>query len=198
MLNKIKIISLGQNCIPRTILTRHGIKPRKILGELTYPFDLAIFGTIEVTKCLKTNFEEFFFDLTFSKDKNCWIKSPDCIEFVHDSTDKQKLISIYNRRIQNFKNEMKNPNPILFVQFLEQDEDVENLYNELLKLRENRPFELIIIDTQDIANFQKAHILKLPFPSQDYRNNWWKKEYYNSAEGKVFEKKICDFIKNFL
>lgn len=200
MLNKkkIQIISLGQNCIPRTILTRHGIKPRKIWGELTYPFDLAIFGTIEITKCLKTDFNEFFFDLNYKNDKKYWVKEPNCIQFVHDSKDKKELIKNYTKRIENFKKEMKNPLPILFVQLLEEDEDVKNLYNELLRLREDRPFKLLIIDTQDIVTFEKAEILKLPFPSVEYRNNWWKKEFYNSKEGKIFEKNICDFCKRFM
>ena len=200
MLNKkkIQIISLGQNCIPRTILTRHGIKPRKIWGELTYPFDLSIFGTIEVTKSLKTDFNEFFFDLNYQNDKKYWVKEPNCIQFVHDAKDKKELIKTYMKRIENFKNEMKNPLPILFVQLLEDDEDVENLYNELVRLREDRPFKLLIIDTQDIVTFEKAEILKLSFPSEEYRNNWWKKEFYNSKEGKIFEKTICDFCKRFM
>ena len=200
MLNKkkIQIISLGQNCIPRTILTRHGIKPRKIWGELTYPFDLSIFGTIEVTKSLRTDFNEFFFDLNYRKEQNYWVKEPNCIQFVHDAKDKKELIKTYMKRIENFKNEMKNPLPILFVQLLEDDEDVENLYNELVRLREDRPFKLLIIDTQDIVTFEKAEILKLSFPSEEYRNNWWKKEFYNSKEGKIFEKTICDFCKRFM
>lgn len=200
MLNKkkIQIISLGVNCIPRTILTRHGIKPRKIWGELTYPFDLAIFGTIEITKCLKTNFNEFFFDLNYRKEQNCWAKEPNCIQFVHDTKNKNELIKKYSKRIENFKKEMQNPCSILFVQLIEEDEDVENLYNELARLREDRPFKLLVIDTQNIVNCEKAEVLKLPFPSEEYRNNWWKKEYYNSKEGKLFEKNICDFCKKFM
>ena len=200
MLNrkKLQIISLGQNCIPRTILTRHGIKPRKILGELSYPFDLAIFGTKEITKCLRTDFNEFFFDLEFSKELDCWIKAPSCIRFIHDTKNKKELVKTYTKRIENFKKEMKNPMPIIFIQLLEDDEDVESIYKEIKKLRQNLPFKLLIIDTQNIVNFDNAEILKLPFPSEEYRNNWWKKEYYNSKEGKVFEKAICDFCKKFL
>ncbi len=195
---KIQIISLGQNCIPRTILTRHGIKPRKIWGELTYPFDIAIFGTNEITKCFETDFREFFFDLKYDEKLDCWVKAPNYIQFIHDSKEKEKLISIYKKRIENFKKEMKNPNLIIFVQIVEDFEDVKNLYQELEKLRENRPFKLLIIDTQDIVTFEKAEVLKLPFPSQEYRNNWWKKEYYNSNDGKLFEKTICDFCKKFM
>lgn len=37
---KYEIISLGQNCLPRTILTRWNIKPSKAQGELSCPFNL--------------------------------------------------------------------------------------------------------------------------------------------------------------
>ena len=33
-------------------------------------------------------------------------------------------------------------------------------------------------------------VLKLPFPNDDYKNNWWKKEYYKSKEGKNKSKEI--------
>ena len=69
------IIPLGQNCMPRTILTRWGIKKRKFFGELTYPFDFAVFGMPEITKTLKTDFNEFFNDFMhlFKKFANCTI-----------------------------------------------------------------------------------------------------------------------------
>ena len=79
---KIEIIPLGQNCIARTVLTRWKIKPRKIMGEKTYPFDLAVFGMQEITKCLKTDFKEFFNDLEYNGEY--WFKSPNCIYFMHD------------------------------------------------------------------------------------------------------------------
>lgn len=194
---KVQIISLGHNCIPRTVLTRAGIKPRKLQGELTYPFDLAITGVFEITKNLKNDFKEFLYNLNYRKDEGFWVKEPDCIKFVHDKKfkfkDKEKFIKTYEKRIENFRKEIKNPIPILFIQIVEKDEDVQNLYNELARLRGDYPFKLAIIDTQDKVNFEKAYILKLPFPSEEYRQNWWKKEYYNSPEGIAFEKSICDF-----
>lgn len=200
---KTKIIPLGQNCIARTILTRWKVKPSKIMGEKTFPFDLAVFGLPEITKCLKTNFKEFFNNLEHNGEY--WYKAPNCIYFIHDKrykkNDKEKFISLYKKRIDNFRNAIDGNENILFVQVLGEDEDIKNQYIELKKLRKNKPFKIAIIDTQNIVdnlNIENVYILKLPFPSEEYKNNWWKKEFYNSKIGKQFEKQIADFCVDII
>ena len=92
---------------------------------------------------------------------------------------------------------MKNPNPIIFVQILGDCSDIENLYNELKNKRKGYPFKLIVVDTQNITKpIVGVNVLKLPFPSVEYKQNWWKKKYYSSREGKIFEKQICDFVSD--
>ena len=199
---KVNIIPLGQNCMPRTILTRWKVKPSKIMGEVTYPFDLAVFGMPEITKSLKTDFYEFFDDLEYTG--KYWIKAPNCIEFSHDKNlgikDKEKLVSLYKKRIKNFWSAMFDDTPILFVQILGDDEDVYAQYAQLLRLRPNKPFKIALIDTQDIIKeeikYDDICLLKLPYPKEDYKQNWWRKDYYNSKEGKRFEKQIADFCRN--
>lgn len=200
---KVQIIPLGQNCIPRTILTRWNVKPKKIWGEKTYPFDLAVFGMPEVTKCLKTDFSEFFYNLEYTQ--NGWIKAPNCIFFTHDihykEKDKDKFIECYTKRINNFRKTIKTSENVLFVQVLGEDEDIENQYNELKNLRGKLPFKFAIVDTQNIVeniNIDNVFVLKLPFPSEQYKQNWWKKEFYNSQIGKKFEKQIVDFCLKVL
>ncbi len=201
--SKIKIIPLGQSCMPRTILTRWKLKPSKLQGELTYPFDLAVFGMPEITKTLKTNFNEFFDNLQY-KD-NCWIKAPNCIIFCDDTdfkeNDKQKLIKRYTNRIQNFRNALVDEDFILFIQILGDCEEVEKQFLELKKIRCGKPFKLAVIDTQNIVkdiNINDIYVLKQPYPMPDYKNNWWKKSYYNSREGKIFEKNIVDFCSDII
>ena len=197
--NSVNIIPLGQNCMPRAILTRYGLKKCRFFGELTYPFDLAVFETREITKLVKSDFESFFDNLTYDKERKIWRKLPDCIEFVHENrfkkNDKDKLIEKYSKRIDNFRKAVKSDKHIIFIQVLGDCSDIENLYFELEKLRENKPFKYIVVDTQDITKPVKGiDILKLPFPSDEYKFNWWKKEYYNSSDGKNFEKQIADFV----
>lgn len=189
--------------MPRVILTRWGLKPHKFQGELTYPFDLAVFGMPEITKTLKTDFNEFFDNLEYKN--NFWIKAPNCIEFCHDKrykeNDKQKLIDLYSKRIQNFRNTIQNDTLILFVQILGDYQEIENQYKELKRLRKDKPFKFIIIDTENIVpeiNLENVHIKKIPLPNKDYKQNWWKKDFYNSKDGKLFEKQIADFCKEIM
>ncbi len=196
--NKTEIVPLGQNCMPRTILTRWGVKSSKIFGELTYPFDLAVFETREITNSIKDDFKEFFYNLNYREDRQIWVKEPDCIEFVHDKIfkkkDKDKLIEKYLNRINNFRNIIENPNPILFVQILGDCSDIESLFENLKEKRQGKPFRFIVIDTQNITEpVYGIDILKIPFPSEEYKNNWWKKKYYSTKEGIIFEKQIVDF-----
>ncbi len=76
---KVNIIPLGQNCMPRTILTRWGVKAPKILGEPTYPFDIAVFGMPEITKTLQRDFNEFYDN--WEHNGKLLVKSPNFIEF---------------------------------------------------------------------------------------------------------------------
>lgn len=200
MKKKVEIIPLGQNCMPRTILTRWKVKPKKLFGEFTFPFDLAVFETREITKSIKTDFSEFFFNINYREDSKIWAKEPDCIEFVHEKcfreNDKAKLIDKYLKRIENFRSVMKSSEPLLFVQILGDCDDTNNLYQVLSDLRGENPFRFAVIDTQNIT---KAHngidILKIEYPSYDYKKNWWKKEYYTTLEGVNFERKIAEFCR---
>lgn len=195
------IIPLGFNCMPRTVLTRHGLKPHKWQGELTYPFDLAFFFIPEITKYLQNDFADFFENWELKQDKNqsFWIKPPFQIKFFHDKIiSKEKLIKRYKKRIENFYKQMKDSTPILFVQILTEEQSIDIVYNELKRLRENRPFKYIVIDTLDVLKGTEnpvIDVLKMPYPSEEYRNNWWLRKHYKSADGKKFEKDFCDFCK---
>ncbi len=203
-MKKINIIPLGENCIPRTILARWKIKPKKLFGERTYPFDLAVFGMLEVTKTLRTDFKEMFDNLEY-KD-GYWFKAPNCIYYYREKqfnqNDKQKLIDLYKKRIENFHKTISDETPILFVQIIGDCEDIDNQYIELQKLRGNKPFKFAIIDTQNIAGDKSynsdIYILKQSFPDSFYKNHWWEKKCYKSKAGIAFEKTISDFCYSII
>lgn len=206
------VVSLGLNCLPRVILTRWGLKKTKDEGELSLPFDLAVFETFEVAKNLTSDFEFFFENIKYIKEnkifgKKYWAKEPDLIKFIHEKSfgkyDKSKLIEMYNNRIKNFRDTVQKETPILFLQILGDAQDANKTYDELVKLRGSKPFKLVIVDTQDIVknSYPEINILKLPYPDKNYQKAWWKRKNYNSKQGIEFEKKIIDFciekIKEF-
>lgn len=200
---KVNIIPLGQNCMPRTILTRWKLKPSKFMGEPSYPFDLAVFGIPEITKLLKTDFSEMFYDLEYNG--KYWIKAPNCIEFSHDKrfkkNDLYKLITLYADKIENFEIAILDKTPILFVQIPGDCEEVNAQYFQLLRMRQNRPFKFAVIDAENVVKdvkYDDIHVLKIRYPMPDYKENWWKKEYYGCFDGELFEKQIVDFCRKLV
>lgn len=198
------IISLGTSCYPKTILTRWKLKKIKAHGELTLPFDLAwIHEAVFVTDFLKNDFRDFFGDLQYILGIKSWDNFRK-INFSHETNfgpnDRNLLIEKYSRRISNFLEYIKNEKPILFVQFLKDKsvgEDVNNLYNTIKSIRGEKPFELLVVDSNDIVkdSIPEVNLLKIKNPFGDC--NLYDSSFYKSKEGKNFEKTIikhCEYI----
>ena len=126
-MKKYEIVSLGLNCMPRTVLTHNGIKPSKAQGELSGPFDLVRHKLDSVIYYLGNDFKGYCDDLFFVPRKRCFIdfrgkgvwNKPDGTKFFHDKdcdkNDIEKLTERITRRIKNFREIIKNEKPILFV-----------------------------------------------------------------------------------
>ncbi len=119
------IISLGRNCLPRTVLTHAGYKPRKRDGELSLPFDLSIHSYESVCKLLDNDFQDYVNPDYICIDKNKIIHTKYTkVEFTHESIEDyldfytqnnfEELILRYQKRIQNFYTYIAD-NDILFV-----------------------------------------------------------------------------------
>ena len=83
--NKYEIVSLGTNCLPRTVLTRGNIKPSKSDGELSCPFDLVSHPLETIVHCLETNFNDYFDDLFFQ------IRKRNFLDFRQKGYGKKKM-----------------------------------------------------------------------------------------------------------
>lgn len=140
-LRQYKIISLGYDCLPRTLFTYAHIKDRKQHGEKTMPFDLMITPNEHILNIIETNFESFInlqhiYEKTYT-DKNKYIhhkiyddlifnheSEPTCKQFSiepHDFFVKNKfenLVKRYNDRIHWFMQTMEKNEKILFVMHL--------------------------------------------------------------------------------
>lgn len=203
------IISLGPSCYPKTILTRWKLKKTRAHGEKTLPFDLAwIHEAVFITEFIQHDFEDFFGDLQYITGIKCWDNFRK-INFSHETNfgpkDKDLLIEKYTKRIANFQKQINDKKPVLFVQFLKDKsvgEDVNNLYNTIKNIRGDMPFELLVIDCDDLVQNQipEINLLKLKIPFGDC--NLYDSRFYKSKEGMKFEKTIIkhceDIIKNKL
>ena len=100
---KYKIISLGDCCFTRQMLTWMGIKPSKANGELTHPFDLSANSLSNIADCIYNDFKHFC-DPEFIKNNTHTLYGG---SYPHDESDMiendaAKFRITYLRRISNF------------------------------------------------------------------------------------------------
>ena len=86
-------VSLGSYCFSRVITTYNKIKPTKVMGEKTMPFDLAFSSIDSVTHLIDTNFKDFFLDLKYDENKK-W--------YINDSIN-----MIYNHYVELYLNQLR-------------------------------------------------------------------------------------------
>lgn len=162
------------------------------------PFDLAVFATKEITSNLRYDFQYFFDDLEYSKKQKIWTRGKDKIQFRHDTwfneNSREDLIGKYKKRIENFYSVVNNPNPLLILQLLGDDEDVGNVYLQLRRLRQQTKFVFCVIDPNRLTKNLDKRIMVFDEPAPDgYFENWWKKSCYSQKSAAEYEQKIIDF-----
>ena len=211
---KYLIMSLGTNCLPRTILTRWKIKPSKSEGELSYPFDLVFHTLPLVVKCLENDFEDYLSGFYFKirkrnfldfRKKGIWYKE-DGTGFWHDTdckiNDREKLEVRIKKRIENFRQAIKSDIPILFViNIMDNPEYIDKLYKILKKLCSHKKFKLAVINFGYLYKNENSEIysLDLPIPFDGYHGvNGWNSKFKDTNFGKFTEKCICHFVEEII
>ncbi len=209
-----KIISLGFDCLPRTIATRWGIKPSRSQGELSCPFDLAFHSYSNICKLLDNDFDDYlnpqYLDLVtdeYQPYKTIVVNTKYLCKFVHENgniwqeNEFQRFRKRYQQRIDNFHSYLKG-SPILFI--LNLNINSYDVYpQELADIIERKfpdlSFNILVIDTS--PNGQKSKpkenksadsrisIEHVPLPSTNYR--WSLSNHYTTEAGILFERKIA-------
>ena len=206
--DEYKIVSLGCDCAVRRYLTLGGLKKTKRDGELSMPFDLCYIPMKSLKKILSNNFSDYFNNLYY-KDwgkSNFWKNGKYNIRYNHDKDcgkqDYEKFIKRFIARIVNFELTLKHAPFIFFVIKSSQSyKEQKDLFNILKRKRKNKPFVLIVLDTncrikgKDSNNDIKILKLHHPFPKE---GDWWRDEYIRSAESINFQKQICEFVKDVI
>ena len=155
---KYNILSIGQNCFPRVLCSFAKLKPTKIYGELSCPFDLAYYYNIDtIINLIDNNFEDFFKDFIFDKKENTYVNYSLFINFAHDGIlSKQKFIERYKKRIENFNYYMNNEKPLVIMFYASSqitEQQVLRLYDVIKRKRNGKPFRIVIAHSSDI-NFE--------------------------------------------
>lgn len=174
---KHQIISLGNNCMGRTITTKYGIKPTRIYGEKTIVFDQIFSPNIKnLVHLWNNNFDDFFDDVTFDKERNSWaILKYNCYAPHEFQLTKEEFIKITKQRIKNFYNILKTDKYAIFIRFETEDcsPEVVNLLNEKIKeQRGSKPYKLFIINHCDEKQFSANENIVIINQQQTLSEKW--------------------------
>lgn len=150
-----KIVSLGRDCLPRVLMTAIKIKPRKIYGEKTCPFDLCINNNFNrIAELIQNDFFDFFDGL---KSVNGEWSNNDFI-FIHDKNLSYKNFEKrYKNRINNFLELLESDKKLYFIysnftENLPNTQDMNKLFDVIKEKRNNKPFQVIFL----ISNYIKG------------------------------------------
>ena len=216
--NQFKIVSLGWNCMPRTLTTLWMLKPSKGVGEKSMPFDLIASPPDAVAHYLETDFSDYFEGNWVYKTVNnytCWFNETwDNVLYPHEiglgnsEEDLAKLKSKLHERIKNFREALTFEGPILFVMHkatwwdklpLEHKvEDIERIARSIARIRGDKPFKILVFACDHNDNCEKiegATLVKHPYPHAEYI--WHLAERFTPA-GVKFEIGLLDICRNAL
>lgn len=211
--DQFKIVSLGWDCMPRTLLTLGMLKPSKGVGEKSMPFDLIANHPHALTHFLENDFADYFAEeWTYNHESRYWCNAPwSGVFYPHDpdcdSTPEglEKLQKRMRNRINNFREMLKFAGPVLFVlhkstrddkqrPFQQDPADIEKACKCVEKLRNGKPFKILVFvcDHNDTCrHIDGATVINLPYPTPDYV---WHLDERFTPEGVTFETaftKIC-------
>ena len=206
----IEIISLGDNCIPRNVLTRFGLKKTKLEGELTCPFDLAIHPATSVAQFLKNDFKQYLDISNLSIDFGHPVNNKYKVMFNHEreqrfrDNDFDELIKRYELRVKNFKNLINSNKHILFVLHTKSRNGLEELVHALSNIVNPDKSVLLIANSSSIpidklfatTTNLRVEILNNPEPYNGY--TWFSTKDYSSNEGYNYEKNIVDKARSII
>ena len=213
----VRFISLGEDCLGRTIPTQWGLKPCAALGERTHPFDLAVHPLPRVAQCIESDFAGYLdaAKLHYDPERNFCVNESFNIRYNHEKGSEyaaegfSKLMEIYGRRIGNLRDSLAQPGPVVFILHLLHPRP--NAWQHLRKLvallearRAGSRNLLLCVHTSDSPEISGKHtdspregeplrIIHAPYPYQGYV--WYLSRHCFSPEGHRFEKQLVDRIK---
>lgn len=198
---KHQVISLGYNCMGRTIPTKYGIKPTKIYGEKTIVTDQIFSPSIkQLIHLWNTNFRDFMDGLYYSEEKNAWIlpKYETCAPHEFQLSEK-KFRKTVEKRIKNFYEVINTEKYAIFIRFQNEDFDVENvklLNNKIKEVRVDKPYHIFIINHSQPANnvnVENVTVINCPMTL----SSKWTNEL-QTEEGKKFCATFMEPIMNLI
>lgn len=200
--SEYKIISLGWNCLSRSIPTEWGLKPRREQGEKSTPFDLSMHDIKYLADIISSHFEDYLED-TVKFNETEWRNEKYNIIYNHDEDCQTKadFDTRYLNRIKNFFDVCANSTPTLFI-YNCRDSGSDDI-NDILKLKEtiqnlskSKKSKFLVITAHKLKPVKGLDVLFLPLPYPNYI--WWDENCRYGLRGYNYERRICNKIYNIL
>ncbi len=212
----VALLSLGFDCLGRTIPTRWGLRPPRRLGAVSGPFDLAVHMPEVVERLVLEGFPDYLdpAQLAFRPEHNFCVHTGFDISFNHErgpefaENDFQLLREIYGRRVANFEAALLDPRPLLLVAHSPAfmgiyAGQVEGLRRVLRHVAERRsaPTRLVVIKTHNPGDRPGSCALDddemavhiLPLPREGYV--WYEPQDFLSDEGFALERGMVRLVQ---
>ncbi len=206
------IVSLGKDCMSRTIPTRFLLKKKKEDGELTLPFDLAIHRYDAVCQLIESDFQGYTNPSNLMVENGVIIHKKYFVRYTHEKSklffdnNFKLLIDKYKNRVENFHKYINNNNVLFVSTFPLYPIELRNVIKNKFP---NLAFKIINFDVRpfnETENIYRSDAYKLneediiyiraPVPHKDYI--WWKEEHNISTRGYEFESYLAYWIKKTL
>ena len=198
---KHQIISLGNNCMARTITTKYGLKPMKIYGEETIVTDQIYFPYIkDLVDLWNTNFEGMLDGWTYSEERQAWVLPSYSSYAPHEfQLSREEFIKVVKRRVKNFYKIVKTDKYAIFVRFDAHEcskESVKLLSDKIREVRNGKPYKLVVINlVNTMSDYidENTIVISTPFTL----SGKWQLEL-DTEEGKKFCATFIEPIKKII
>lgn len=210
----VEVVSLGEDCLSRTLATQWGIKKAAKFGEKTSPFDLSVHPLASVHKLIDNDFDGYVDEsnLIFEPKSNVCFNTKYNVTFNHEGEKYSldgfaELKSAYKRRIENLKEALSSDKPILLLVHIANPSEAQNkVASDLLALIQrkwpNSDFQMFVVNTYKFGqplgssaahNTASIQFMDINYPFADYV--WHLPAHSFSLEGHDFESKVVAEVK---
>lgn len=204
-----RIISLGENCLPITIMTKWGLEPTLAQSpeKKRLPFDLAFHPLLTTLSLLRSNFDGYVCNIIeykyHNEDKNIFRIPSLGITFNHDEVNeligtKDNFISINKKltqRVKDFYDIIKRDTHffLLYISGEQNMADIEGL-EEFCHC--NLGGRLLVIFEEEIFKAKKSNYFYSPLPYPGYYWAGYKDCFSNTSFDYEFH--IAEFVINHI
>lgn len=215
----VALLSLGFDCLGRTVPTRWGLRPPRRLGAVSGPFDLAVHMPEVVEQLVLQGFHDYLEPelLAYRPEHDFCVNTRLGVTFNHEpgaqyaENNFQLLREIYGRRVTNFEQALLDPRPLLLVAHSPAfmgiyPGQVEGLRRVVRHVAERRaaPTRLIVLKTHEPGTSPGCGELDdadlsvhlMPLPWEGYI--WYEPQAFLSDEGFALERQMVQRLEEAL